>query len=227
LGLTAEFNAFDGLVNPISANLSSSSFVRGAFETMIDESRFRTAGSLTLANTLMKACMVELFRHNLQHGDRGAGSPAIFLKPGLIRAVTAILSEPAAPHSVESLAKIACMSRSAFAKAFEEAISATPIEFVAHARLAKARDLIVATDESIGSIAESVGFASRSHFSSRFRERYGEDPTAYRKRMTARSTTDSIASVSSILATADCGVEERSSAATSATQSKASVGSSS
>jgi AraC family transcriptional regulator, activator of mtrCDE len=27
-----------------------------------------------------------------------------------------------------------------------------------------------------------VGFASRSHFSSRFRQRYGEDPTASRRR---------------------------------------------
>jgi len=227
LGLTPEFNAFDGLLNPITADLNSSTFVRSAFETMIDESRFRTAGSLTLANTLMKACMVELFRQNLNREERDGGSPAIFLKPGLSRAVTAILNQPAAPHSVASLAKIACMSRSAFAKAFEETIGATPIEFVARARLAKAHDLILATDESIGSIAESVGFASRSHFSSRFRERYGEDPTAYRKRMTARSTADSIASVSSILATPDHAGEERLSAAGSATQPRARVRSSS
>src|SRR3546814_7836828 len=53
LGLTAEFNAFDGLLNPISANLNSSTFVRSAFDTMIDETRFRAAGSRTLANTLM------------------------------------------------------------------------------------------------------------------------------------------------------------------------------
>ena len=227
LGLTPEFNVFDGLLNPISANLNSSAFVRSAFETMIDESRFRTAGSLTLANTLMKACMVELFRQNLGGEERDGGSPAIFLKPGLSRAVTAILNQPAAPHSVASLAKIACMSRSAFAKAFEETIGATPIEFVARARLARAHDLILATDESVSSIAESVGFASRSHFSSRFRERYGDDPTAYRKRMTARSTVDSIASVSSILATTDRGDEEWSSASNAATQSKARVRSSS
>jgi transcriptional regulator GlxA family with amidase domain len=138
--------------------------------------------------------------------------------------VTAILDQPAAAHTVASLAKIACMSRSAFAKAFEETIGATPIEFLARARLAKAHDLILATDESIGSIAESVGFASRSHFSSRFRERYGDDPTAYRKRMTAQSTAGSIATVSSIVATAERGDEE-SSASNSATQSKARVGS--
>ena len=203
LGLTAEFNAFDGLLNPISANLNSSAFVRSAFETMIDETRFRTAGSRTLANTLMKACMVELFRHGLARTEPDRGSPAIFLKPGLSRAVAAILSQPASPHSVASLARIAGMSRSAFAKSFEETMGTTPIGFVGRARLAKARELLLGTDGPIASIAESVGFASRSHFSSRFRERYGEDPSAYRKRMTAASTTEPLASVTSIRASAD------------------------
>ena len=82
-----------------------------------------------------------------------------------------------------SLAKAAGMNRSAFAKAFVETTGTTPIEFVTRARLAKARDLIVATGGSITSIAIAVGSASRSRFSSRFRERYGEDPTAYRKRI--------------------------------------------
>ena len=203
LGLTAEFNAFDGLLNPISANLNSSTFVRSAFDTMIDETRFRAAGSRTLANTLMKACMIELFRHRLERAEPDHDSPAIFLKPGLSTAVTAILSQPAAPHSVASLAKAAAMSRSAFAKAFEEVIGATPIEFVGRARLARAHELILATGDPIASIAESVGFASRSHFSSRFRERYGEDPTAYRKRMTSGSTAEPFASVTSIRAKAE------------------------
>jgi AraC family transcriptional activator of mtrCDE len=206
LGLTAEFNAFDGLLNPISANLNSSAFVRSAFETMIDETRFRTAGSRTLANTLMKACMVELFRHGLARAEPDRGSPAIFLKPGLSRAVAAILSQPAASHSVASLARIAGMSRSAFAKAFEETMGTTPIEFVGRARLAKAHELVLATDDPIASIAESVGFASRSHFSSRFRERYGEDPSAYRKRMTAATSSERFASVTSIRARSDEGL---------------------
>src|SRR3546814_9820032 len=89
------------------------------------------------------------------------------------------------------------MSRSAFAKAFEEVMGTTPIEFVGRARLARAHELILATGDPIASIAESVGFASRSHFSSRFRERYGEDPTAYRKRMTSGPTAEQFASVSS------------------------------
>src|SRR3546814_1635671 len=77
----------------------------------------------------MKDCMIELFRHRLERAEPDHDSPAIFLKPGLSRAVAAILSQPAAPHSVASLAKAAAMSRSAFAKAFEEVMGTTSIEF--------------------------------------------------------------------------------------------------
>lgn len=182
IGLATDFDVFDGLVRPISAKPDNDAFVRSAFETMLDESRFRTAGSQILANTLMKACLVELLRSDLDQLHQPGSSPAILLKPGVGRSVIAILSQPSAAHTVASLAKVACMSRSAFAKAFVETTGTTPIEFVTRARLAKARDLIMATKGSITSIAIAVGFSSRSHFSSRFRERYGEDPTTYRKR---------------------------------------------
>lgn len=182
IGLATDFDIFDGLVRPISAKPDNDAFVRSAFETMLDESRFRTAGSEILANTLMKACLVELLRHDLDQLHQPANSPAILMKPGVGRAIIAILSQPSAARTVASLAMAANMSRSAFAKAFVETTGTTPIEFVTRARLAKARDLIGATDSSITSIAMAVGFASRSHFSSRFRERYGEDPSAYRKR---------------------------------------------
>jgi AraC-like DNA-binding protein len=183
IGFADNFDAFDGLVQPISAKPDNDVFVRSAFETMLDESRFHSAGSQTLANTLMKACLVELLRHDLDQLHHPGSSPSVLLKPGVGRSVIAILSQPSATHSVASLAKAACMSRSAFAKAFVETTGATPIEFVTRARLGKARDLIAATEGSIASIAMAVGFASRSHFSSRFRQRYGEDPTAYRKRI--------------------------------------------
>ncbi len=182
IGLATDFDAFGGLLRPISAKPENDAFVRSAFEAMLDESSFRAAGSQILANTLMKACLVELLRHDLNHLHHPGRASVILLKPRVSRSVIAILSQPSAPHTVTSLARTAGMSRSAFAKAFVETTGTTPIEFVTRARLAKARDLIEATEGSIASIAAAVGFASRSHFSSRFRERYGEDPTAYRRR---------------------------------------------
>jgi AraC-like DNA-binding protein len=182
IGFANDFDVFDGLVRPLSATPDNALLVRSAFEAMLDESRFRSAGSRTLANTLMKACLVELLRQDLDQLQHPGGATSVLLKPGVGRAVIAILSQPSAMHTVASLAGAACMSRSAFAKAFVETTGTTPIEFLSRARLAKARELIATTESPIGAIALAVGFTSRSHFSFRFRERFGEDPTAYRKR---------------------------------------------
>lgn len=182
VGFTGDYSAFDGLVRPISAKPSNDVFIRSAFETMLDESRFMTAGFQALVNTLMKACIVELLRHDLGELHDPRGSASLIPNPDVGRSVIAILMQPSAMHSVASLAKTARMSRSAFAKAFTETTGATPIEFLTRTRLTKARGLIAGTSVTIASIAMSVGFASRSHFSLKFRQYYGEDPTAYRKR---------------------------------------------
>src|SRR3546814_18646038 len=103
--------------------------------------------SRTLSNTLMKACMIELFRHRLERAEPDHDSPAIFLKPGLSTAVAAILSQPAAPHSVATLAQATPMSRSPFAPPFAEVMGTTPIDFVGRAGLPRAPERILATGD--------------------------------------------------------------------------------
>jgi transcriptional regulator GlxA family with amidase domain len=55
------------------------------------------------------------------------------------------------------------------------------MEFVARVRLDHARRLLLATGRSIEAIAVTVGFRSRSHFSRLFRERFGVDPSSFRR----------------------------------------------
>jgi AraC family transcriptional activator of mtrCDE len=73
------------------------------------------------------------------------------------------------------------MSRSKFAKVFQETLGTPPIEFVTRARLTQARDLLVTTSMPISTIANRVGFASRSHFSRAFRNAFGSDPSGMRR----------------------------------------------
>src|SRR3546814_15929988 len=105
----------------------------------------------------MKDCMIELFRHRLERAEPDHDSPAIFLKPGLSWAVAAILSQLAAPHSVASLAMAAAMSRSAFAKAFEEVMGTTPNDFVGPRRRARATELILSTGATLSSTTDADG----------------------------------------------------------------------
>ena len=91
-----------------------------------------------------------------------------------------ILEHPEGPHTVESLAALAGMSRSAFARTFLEAFGRTPIDYVRDVRLRRGARLLHRGDLSVSEIAGRVGFASRSHFSRAFRDQFGCSPAKFR-----------------------------------------------
>jgi len=175
------FGPFDGMPHPIAADLGQDVLVRAAFGVMLREVDEAGAYSSALTSALMKACLVLLIRrHVADHGT--SGLPAMFRKPWLTGVIARILSEPAADHTVASLAVAAGRSRSIFAKDFAEQIGVPPMAFVTQVRLTHARGMLLSTDDTIGLIAAKSGFASRSHFSRLFRDVHGSDPSSYRRR---------------------------------------------
>ena len=74
-------------------------------------------------------------------------------------------------------------ARAARAKtgAFERVFGEGLLDYIHGVRLDQANALLTQTDLPIKSIAASVGFASRSHFSRAFRKHRGQDPTSFRK----------------------------------------------
>jgi len=99
--------------------------------------------------------------------------------PRLARAIDQVLDDPGAPHTVESLADIACMSRSAFSKHFHDAFSRSPMALVNHVRLERAAKMLNVGLASIDQISKRAGFSSRSHFSQAFKKHTGISPAAY------------------------------------------------
>jgi transcriptional regulator GlxA family with amidase domain len=133
-----------------------------------------------MAEALMQQCFILLLRRRLR---RAGGPPALagLRHPGLADAVLAVLQNPAAPHSVESLAASAGMRRTLFAESFSRAFGQGPSEFVQQTRLRAAARLLTSTDLPVKVIAASVGYASRSQFSRAFTASHGVDPTRYRR----------------------------------------------
>jgi len=99
--------------------------------------------------------------------------------PRLAHAIDHILDDPGALHSVESLADVACMSRSAFSKHFHDAFSRSPMALVNHVRLERPAKMLNTGQASIEQIANRVGFSSRSHFSRAFKKHTGISPASY------------------------------------------------
>jgi AraC family transcriptional regulator, arabinose operon regulatory protein len=91
-----------------------------------------------------------------------------------------VVADPAAPHSVGSLAEHVALSPSRLAHLFSQQTGRTPMQAVRDARLGHAARLLERTDLPVASIAAASGFVSAFHFSRVFRARFGVPPKDYR-----------------------------------------------
>jgi AraC-like DNA-binding protein len=82
----------------------------------------------------------------------------------------------------DELAQAAHMSTNAFIRRFRQITGQAPQIYLTHRRIELARYLLAQTDGSVEQIAESCGFAGRSHFSTVFAKAVGVGPAGYRKR---------------------------------------------
>ncbi|WP_037885367.1 helix-turn-helix domain-containing protein [Streptomyces viridochromogenes] len=96
------------------------------------------------------------------------------------RAEALIAADPAAPHTVRSLAEHVALSPSRFAHLFTRQLGQSPMRALREARLRHAARLLESTDLSVERVAAASGFVSPFHFSRVFRERYGMPPGGYR-----------------------------------------------
>lgn len=105
-------------------------------------------------------------------------------RPGIdarVRRTEALIAaDPAAPHTVRSLAGHVALSPSRFAHLFTRQTGRSPMRALREARLRHAARLLESTDLSVERVAAASGFASPFHFNRVFRERYGRPPGAYR-----------------------------------------------
>ncbi|HEU0099019.1 MAG TPA: helix-turn-helix domain-containing protein [Allosphingosinicella sp.] len=178
--MSGSFGLLDKLKVPIAENMSDSEIVRDCYSLMLAEIAQPGLGTRALTAALMKTCLLMVLRRFF--GRPGADQALIgaLADPRLASAVAMVLDKPSAPHCVASLAARASMSRSTFARQFNEAFQMSPMEFVAKTRLYHAAELLRSTKLPIKVVAASIGFSSRSHFSRAFRDAYGSDPSQFR-----------------------------------------------
>jgi AraC family transcriptional regulator len=78
--------------------------------------------------------------------------------------------------TIDRLAALANMSPFHFARCFKHTTAMTPHQFVTRERILRARKMLASTDQPIGDIAMSLGFASQSHFADVYRKVTGRTP---------------------------------------------------
>lgn len=172
---------FDRLRDVLVVDLSGIAQVEAAFDGIFAEQAQSVAGSGTMTGALMTQCLVHMFRRLPNEGLHALPWLMALKDRRLARAIDMILEDPAAEHSVESLADAASMSRSTFAEHFAAAFGRSPMSFVHHIRMQRAVELLESEGLSVDQISSRVGFASRSHFSRAFKKHTGASPNQFRR----------------------------------------------
>jgi transcriptional regulator GlxA family with amidase domain len=88
--------------------------------------------------------------------------------------------EPAAAHTLASLAALTGLSTRSFGRRFRQATGSTPMDYLRDLRTREARALLLKSDLSIADVGGRCGFASSSRFSQAFRAATGLSPREYR-----------------------------------------------
>ncbi|SHN45878.1 GlxA family transcriptional regulator [Cryptosporangium aurantiacum] len=102
--------------------------------------------------------------------------------PALRAAVDAVAADPAAPHTLESLAQTAAVSARHLGRLFRRELNATPAQYVESTRLAAARTLLESSDAVLPAVARQSGFGSDETLRRVFLKHLGIPPHAYRER---------------------------------------------
>lgn len=88
--------------------------------------------------------------------------------------------DPLSP--VRAIARRAGLSPFHFIRLFKAVFGATPHQYRSHARIERAKALLILSDQSVTEVCMTVGFSSLGSFSALFTSRVGVSPSAWRRR---------------------------------------------
>ncbi len=105
----------------------------------------------------------------------------------LLPALERLRSTPDEPVSLKTAASMCSLSPAYFSRRFKQALGMNFTDYARVYRLHLAARRLATTGSAISNIGYSLGFSSPSHFTARFRERFGMTPREYRCSARSRS----------------------------------------
>ncbi len=177
LGLRGAHGLVDLLADPMVVPAADDPALRDGIGGLLRELSVPAPGGRAMLRALLTQCAIAMLRHR----PEALRFQPLLADARLARALQAMLDNPGAPHSVESLAGAAGMSRTSFALRFADAAGTTPARLLRDLRLTRAAALLARGDIGVDRVALRMGFASRSAFSRAFAARFGHSPSHRRR----------------------------------------------
>ncbi|MFT3789328.1 MAG: AraC family transcriptional regulator [Tepidisphaeraceae bacterium] len=152
---------------------------------LVAEASAPTAGSMTIVNRLAQVLFCQAVRHHFRSAPTPANGKGNWLRASLDEdigpALALLHARMDEPWTVDSLAREVAMSRSAFASSFTTKVGVPPLQYLTQVRMNAACEMLAQGDDSVKSIARTVGYASEAAFSTAFRRHQNASPIEYRK----------------------------------------------
>jgi AraC family transcriptional activator of mtrCDE len=166
----AAIGLFHTLPGPIVERFSASDQLDVKLRSALSELASQEIGSGAMTSTLIKQVLIALMRRLLRAADRWGEHFALLADARIAKAFALMIAQPGAPHSVESLARAAALSRSTFMSRFTAVFGESPMGVLRQLRMRRARMLMDAGAMSVEQIALAVGYTSRGSFFRAYRK---------------------------------------------------------
>jgi AraC family transcriptional regulator, activator of mtrCDE len=176
----ASIDLFRTLTSPIVEQFSATDQLDHRLSSAMGELVAQEVGTGAMTAALMKQVLVTLLRRSLTTKNLWAERFSMLGDPRIARAFAEMVTHPELPHSVESLAQTAGLSRSVFMARFTRLFGKPPKATLRDLRMRQATVLLTNRGLSVDQIVHGVGYTSRSSFSRAFRKIQGCDPSEYR-----------------------------------------------
>jgi AraC family transcriptional regulator, activator of mtrCDE len=143
---------------------------------MVDVSRSALAGRQVLLNkladTLFTLAICDFAQRRIDH----RGLFAALADSRICKVLRAVHEKPGEAWTMQSMASLACMSRSAFAERFAQLMKVPPMQYVTQWRVSVAERLLRDRQLSVASIADQLGYSSEAAFRRLFKRVSGICP---------------------------------------------------
>ena len=153
---------------------------------LLVEMQSPSQGSAVMIARILDLLFIQILRAWAAGTDAEPNWLAGALDPEIGLALSAVHRDPGHDWTVEELAQVCCLSRSAFAARFAARVGMPPATYLAQVRLDAATDMLRGTALPVTLIAANVGYTSEAAFSRAFKRRYGVPPARWRRDMRAR-----------------------------------------
>ena len=148
---------------------------------LVFEMQSPSQGSAVMVARILDLIFIQILRAWAAGTDVEPNWLAGASDPQIGPALGAVHRDPGHDWTVEKLARVCNLSRSAFAARFADRVGKPPAAYLAHVRLDAATDLLRDTSLTVTFIAQSVGYTSEAAFSRAFKNRYGASPARWRR----------------------------------------------